>query len=450
MFQAINRWVDTIRARFQRFGRAEAGTSAVIFAMALPTMLAVGGFATDYASMAGAQNRLQQIVDAAALGIAREMSLSPITQTRAQNLAVRYAEANIPANIPHRIAITATLIDNNAAVRVEGSQNFSTPFRTFENVIGVSSISASATARPAGVAEQMKLCVLSLNGTRNAAVNLRNGSTLTANGCMMHSNSQHRSAVTLGEGSKLKATTICARGGIKNIGSSVEGNLVTDCPEIKDPLASKPEPATSLLCKTLPKKIAGGSFSFDPGTYCGGMQIHGTAKVTFNPGVYIFKDGPLRVQNTAELHGNGVTLFFTGKNAYFRFEHQGLINLTAPVSGDTAGMLIWEGSGMIEEVAAKTDPLTGTTTTVKITNQNRITSDRAKVLTGTIYLRKGALTIDSNQPVADQSPFTIMVIDRLDLFDGPNLVINSNYQNSPVPVPVGLGPTGNQKLHLEK
>ncbi len=88
----------------------------------------------------------------------------------------------------------------------------------------------------------MKLCVLALAQTANGSVNLRNGSRLTANGCMLHSNSTNRRAVTIGEGSTLKATTVCARGGIQNIGSSVEGNLITDCPDMKDPLASKPEP----------------------------------------------------------------------------------------------------------------------------------------------------------------------------------------------------------------
>ncbi|MCZ8181949.1 MAG: pilus assembly protein TadG-related protein [Beijerinckiaceae bacterium] len=420
--------------------------------MSLPTMLAVGGFATDYASMSGTQNRLQQIVDAAALGIAREMSLSPVTQTRAQNLAVRYAAANIPANTPHKIAITATLIDNNAAVRVEGTQNFSTPFGTFERVIGVSSLSASATARPAGVAEQMKLCVLALQDAKSHGLNLRNGSVLTANGCMLHSNSTSTSSVVLGEGSKLKVQTICTRGGIKNIGSTVEGNLISDCPEIRDPLASKPAPKPALLCKPAVPKMSKGNFTLEPGTYCGGLQIHGTAVVKLNPGVYFFKDGPLRVFNSAELHGDGVTLAFGGQNAYFRFEHDALINLTAPTKGDTAGMLIWEVDVPGVSVGADVAGLSVGVTVGggKVTSQHRIESDRAKVLTGTIYLKRGILTIDSDKPVADQSPFTIMVVHRLDLYDGPNLVLNSNYQNSPVPVPFGLGPTGSQKLHLEK
>jgi Flp pilus assembly protein TadG len=66
--------------------------------------------------MSGTQNRLQQIVDAAALGIAREMSISPVTATRAQNLAIRYAQANIEANTPHRITITAALISPAASI----------------------------------------------------------------------------------------------------------------------------------------------------------------------------------------------------------------------------------------------------------------------------------------------------------------------------------------------
>jgi len=74
----------------------------------------------------------------------------------------------------------------------------------------------------------------------------------------------------------------------------------------------------------------------------------------------------------------------------------------------------------------------------KKTNEHQINSDRAKVLTGTIYLPKGLLLIDSRQPVADQSPFTVFVVNKLDIYDGPNLVLNANYNASPVPVPGGL------------
>lgn len=436
----------------KRFFAAKSGSTAVMFAVTLPTLLAVGGFATDYTSMSSSQNRLQQIIDGAALSIAREMTLSPVTDARARNIATRYVNANT-VGTKFKITAEAALVENNLAVRVEGSQPFATPFRIFEKFIGINQLTAVAIARPAGVAEQMKLCVLALAQTANGSVNLRNGSRLTANGCMLHSNSTNRRAVTIGEGSTLKATTVCARGGIQNIGSSVEGNLITDCPDMKDPLASKPEPKPDALCRSAPSRINRGTLTLDPGTYCGGMQISGTAQVKFNPGVYVFRDGPLRVFNDAEIHGEGVTLAFTGMNAYFRFENNALINLSAPITGDTAGILIWELQGPSFAAAAAAMPRMGASSVsapAKVTNQHRIASDRAKVLTGTIYLKRGVLTVDATKPVADQSPFTIFVVDRLDLFDGPHLVLNSNYANSPVPVPMGLGPTGNQKVHLGK
>lgn len=446
-------WIDTTRTLLARFRSGQSGASAVIFAITLPTLLAVGGFATDYTTMAGNQNRLQQIIDAAALALARDMTLSPMTNARAQNLAVKFVAANIPANTPYKIQVTAKLVEANLAVQVEGSQQFSTPFGTFERLIGENTIKAVAIARPAGVAEQMKICVLTLAETATSAINLRNKSRLTANGCMLHANSNNRRSVVLGEGSTIKATTICAGGGIQNIGSTVDANLITDCPTISDPLASKPEPSPNALCKVVPPKINKGSFTLDPGTYCGGLDIFGSAIVRFNPGVYVFRNGPLRVYQQAELKGEGVTLLFTGKGAYFRFEQQSLIELTAPVSGDYAGMLIWESNKTtLDPEFAAAPPLTGGTTAAppKITSQHRIASDRAKVLTGTIYLKKGLLTIDASKPVADQSPFTILVVNRLDLYDGPHLVLNSNYGSSPVPVPMGLGPTGNQKVHLGK
>jgi hypothetical protein len=451
----------------KQFFAAKSGSTAVMFAVTLPTLIAVGGFATDYTSMSSSQNRLQQIVDGAALAVAREMTLSRVTDLRAKNIVTRYVNANT-VGIKFRITTEAGLVENNLAVRVEGSQPFATPFGLFEKFIGISQLTAVAIARPAGVAEQMKLCVLALAETANSSVNLRNGSRLTANGCMLHTNSTNRRAVTIGEGSTLKATTVCARGGIQNIGSSVESNLITDCPDMKDPLASKPEPKPEALCRSAPARLNRGTLTLDPGTYCGGMQISGTAQVKFNPGVYVFRDGPLRVMNDAEIHGEGVTLAFTGANAYFRFENNALINMSAPVSGDTAGILIWElqgpsfsmastgSSGTAVAMASSRSPKmarsssTSTETPAKITNQHRIASDRAKNLTGTIYLKRGVLTVDATKPVADQSPFTIFVVDRLDLFDGPHLVLNSNYANSPVPVPMGLGPTGNQKVHLGK
>jgi hypothetical protein len=81
---------------------------------------------------------------------------------------------------------------------------------------------------------------------------------------------------------------------------------------------------------------------------------------------------------------------------------------------------------------------------------HQITSNNARRLLGTIYIPSGNLFIDSNMPVADHSEYTALVVRRLILDAGPNLVINSDYDATPVPVPDGLGPTSKtKKVFLE-
>ena len=59
---------------------------------------------------------------------------------------------------------------------------------------------------------------------------------------------------------------------------------------------------------------------------------------------------------------------------------------------------------------------------------------------------KGCLIIDATKPIADKSAYTVLVVQRIDLHDGPNLHLNSDYGASDVPVPKGVGPYGSKVL----
>jgi hypothetical protein len=416
----------------------------MILALAMPVVVGVGGFAVDYSSVSGSSSRLQAVVDSTALAIAREMTISPMTATRAQDMAVQYIAANIPANTPYQISPVATLEENNMAVRVVGTQQVYTPFGLLERVAGVTAVSATALARVTASSAPEKLCLLSLGATIGGGIYMQNGAWITAPGCMLQSNSTAKDAVILSAGSTIRMQTICARGGVNNMASKVEGTIVTDCPAMVDPLASKPEPALSNGCNYNKLTISAGSQTLNPGTYCGGLEITGTAKVTLNPGIYHFLNGYFFVTQTGEVRGNGVTLMFNGKKSYFRFEDNALIEISAPTSGATAGMLIWELKGYVPEAEDKPNKVGK----AKKSDEHHINSDRARQLTGTIYLKQGHLMIDSTRPIADLSPYTIMVVNKLDLYDGPNLTLNSNYAGSTIPVPAGLGPIGATKLRL--
>ena len=71
----------------------------------------------------------------------------------------------------------------------------------------------------------------------------------------------------------------------------------------------------------------------------------------------------------------------------------------------------------------------------------RIISDNARTLLGTIYLPLGRLIIDSKRPVADQSAYTVIIARMINLYDGPNLILNARYGATDVPVPNGVGPS---------
>ena len=67
-----------------------------------------------------------------------------------------------------------------------------------------------------------------------------------------------------------------------------------------------------------------------------------------------------------------------------------------------------------------------------------IKSNNARQLLGTFYLPNSILQVDSNSPVADQSAYTAIIVMRLWLKAGPNLVLNSNYSATDVPVPEAI------------
>jgi Flp pilus assembly protein TadG len=463
-----------MRARMSQLGklaasfwRAKQGATAILFAVALPALAGIAGIAADYSSASSTRSRLQAVMDSTALTIGREMTISAGTTARVQLLAEQYVAANIPANTPYPIIVTATMAENNLAVRVSGQQQISTPFGLMERLAGVTTVSATALARVNG-STVAKVCMLSLGETASGGLLMHNGSTISAPDCSMYSNSIDRDAVIVQNGSKIKSSIVCARGGIKNLAGTLETTLVSDCPVLKDPLATKAEPVTNGPCDHNLTLVIFGTKTLNPGTYCNGIIVIGAAKVTMNPGIYVLRDGPFLVAQNAEVTGIGVSLVLTGKFAMLRLHDNSLIKLSAPTSGVAAGMLVWETktwvpgtnswkSGGCGTVTPGVKPTTSTSKPtvdtgatgcstlqsyvsklLKKTNEHHINSDRAKVLTGTIYLPRGLLLIDSRQPVADQSPFTVFVVNKLDLYDGPNLVLNANYNSSPVPVPAGL------------
>jgi hypothetical protein len=191
-------------------------------------------------------------------------------------------------------------------------------------------------------------------------------------------------------------------------------------------------------CNYLAKIVAGGTATLQPGIYCGGLIITLGANVKMAPGVYIIKDGPFLVNGNSTLTGENVGIYLKGLASNLKFDTQTTISLTAPKTGPMVGLLI------IDDPTGAT-ALLNTLIAGKYTKllsaprEHLILSDNARTLLGTIYMPKGRLIIDATKPVADKSAYTVLVVQQLDLYSGPNLVLNSDYGASEIPVPPGVG-----------
>lgn len=394
------------------------GALGVNFALAMPVIAVAIGASVDYANLAKQKTVLQQAVDAAALGSARELRLgatnASIIDATARSIvgAVLGGTQSAPS-----ATVGTSILNGGGAVQVNARMTVSTMVGQFLTSAPIVA-HASATARMMGGAP---ICVISLDYSASTALALEKNARLTGAGCSIYSNSNKANSIQTKDTALVSAALICSSGGTVGGTNGFTPPPTLDCPQIPDPLASRPMPAVG-ACTQTNLVITMGMQTLSPGVYCGGLRITGGAVVTLNPGEYIIKDGALQVDNNSTLNGANVGFFLTGTNAQLNFDSgANTINLTAPVTGSLAGLLVAEDRA---NAAGQ---------------KHQILSDNARTLLGTIYLSRGYLYVASNAPVADQSAYTIIVADTLQLSAGPNLVLNSNYGSTNIPVPAGVG-----------
>src|SRR5262249_60889217 len=126
-----------------------------------------------------------------------------------------------------------------------------------------------------------------------------------------------------------------------------------------------------------------------PGVHCAGLTSLPGATATLAPGIYVMKNGPLLVMNHATLTGDHVGFYFVGDLSTMTLSPASQINLTAPKDGPMAGFLFFANRVL----------LTGDLNL----RHFRISSDNARNLLRTIYLRDGVLDVDANRPIAARS-----------------------------------------------
>jgi hypothetical protein len=379
----------------------------------------------DFMSLSNQKQSLQGVADRAALAAAQELIVSAGSDQRVTAVAQRFVDAGYAG--AH--TTTAAIVDGGHAVKVS---IVAAPQTFFPGPIsgGVSAIGAEAVAEVSGGGN---VCMIGLDPESVATLNMMNKARLTAQDCAVYSNSLSTKSLWLHDLARINAGLICVAGGFQGATESFSLSPPTeDCPPIADPLRDRPIPAVGNQTKCDHKFMMippAKTVTLKPGVYCGGISVLG-GQVTLEPGIYVMKSGPLTIAAGGSLTGENVGFFLTGASSTIRFGRDSHISLTAPKTGDMAGLLFFEDRD------------------TQFFTYHQITSRDARRLVGTMYLPKSKLLIDANDPVADQSEYTVIIAREFELRDGPELVLNTDYASSPIPLPEGVGNKTDAKIRL--
>ena len=421
--KAIAQWASALSGSGLR--RDQRGGVMITMAFALPVLVLAAGMAIDYAAVTGERSKVQHAADAAALAGAKELSLSEAGSQSVTGVVEAVIAANVPATKANGgtrdLTVASKLINDPGTpmqVEVYVSETFSSPFGSRFGLSGAR-LDVKSVAVVIG---KPNICLLALDPSAMGTIYLQKTARIVGQNCAVYSNSTHPNGIKAFNSSKLSASTICSAGGKAGNQGNFQPDPLTDCPQFSDPLAGRPEPAVGSCIETN-LVVTNQTVELGPGTYCGGVSIKGTSRVSFRPGVYAIKDGPLLVADTAVVEGVNVGFYFTGQLARFSFSTGSSISFTAPKDGEMASLLFFASRAQSNV-------------------RYDILSDNARQLLGTIYLPTGTLTIDANQPIADLSAYTAIVARSVQANAGPTITLNTNYSQTDIPVPDGIRAAG--------
>jgi len=260
------------------------------------------------------------------------------------------------------------------------------------------------------------ICLMALHPSGTAVVGNGISSVLLANGCAIQVNSTGTPDIVGASGDAFTASSICVAGtyGAGTFTPTPQNH----CPVKPDPLASLPAPGVG-ACTYTNYNVSHTPAPLSPGVYCGGISANGQAALTLNPGIYILKNGGLKLSGQASITGSGVMLFLTGDGSSIAMTGTTTVHLSAPTSGTYAGILIYGDRSQTNGSAA-------------------FNGNNSNYYEGTVYLPTMSVALTGNGTGTTSTPWSAFIADTFTISGNGNFTINSNYQSSQVPLPSPL------------
>lgn len=438
--------ISHMKGVIKSYAKDTSGQFAAVFAIVALPLIAVTTLAIDHNLAYKKQLRLENALDDTALA-------SVLNQTLSESERAKFADNYFSQLFDKSEEVNLKVLESGSSrVSLAAEADVST---TFASIYGKDSITVSQHA----VAELTKgsvVCLLALDPEGDSSFEVKNGAEFSAKTCSVQVNSTHKRAALVHEGGKAIAQDFCISGGAGEGGDEAGQGGVdkfepfanTDCGRIADPYQYHRIPAPD-VCIDQEKidtvlnhwhsevffpfeyedfstgrpetiKVEGG-VTLQPGTYCGGLSL-AAKNVTFAPGEYIIKDGPLKFGNGTRAFGEDVAFVFAGKEAILHITDGADVDLSAPERGDLKGLVF----AQFTENRVGRDAILPNGTSV-------ITAGGNLKLVGTAYLPEQRIEFIGGSISEAQAPATSFIGYQLLFDEGAKISVAVDHQTAGLP-----------------
>ena len=403
--------------RLQRLWRDHSGSYSVMAALMAPVLVGFTGLGTEVGLWFYTHQSMQSAADGAAFSaaVARAQGNTTSFRNEATAVAARYGftdAANGTVVTVNQPPLSGPNTGNASAVEVLISQPQQ---RLFSGALLNTPLTIAARAVAAADAPRVA-CILGLDPAAANTVQILNNAVLPDPNCGVASNSTSASSFVVSNNAIVQAPVSSSGGLISDINAQLRGspNLANAAP-VPDPYASANAGTPPACSAQNTSGTNNGSRTLRPDVYvggvgmarfCAGLNFNNNFQVTLEPGIY-FIDTQLSIRNNAVLNGNGVTLVVNGNYA-INLSNNAIINLQAPTSGPTSG-LIFFGSR------------TGTPTVTQTFSNNTVFN-----LTGAVYFPNQIINFENNGTTAPTGGCTQIVGRMVRLSNNVNIRANCN------------------------
>jgi Flp pilus assembly protein TadG len=328
-----------IPALVQEIVRRRRGSVAIQIGLMMIVILGMVALGTEITFVMFKHRQMQSAADSAALGGATALGTGYPADFTLQARAIAAT-----AGFVHGVDDVTVAVNNPPTMGAHAGDTGAVEVIVSQpQTLGMVSLFRSGLfdvgARAVAIQGNTSLyCILALDPTASSAVRIQNNGVVSSTECGVAVNSNSDTALVLRNNAAINGPVSVHGDWSLSNNAVLNGNpLVNHGPVIADPYAG-------VQLQTIPsctgQSGSGGNnatINLTPGHFCGGWNYQNNVTVNLAPGAY-YVDQRMILRNNAVLNAaGGVTLIVNGNYA-IDLENNVTLNITAPATGDYAGL----------------------------------------------------------------------------------------------------------------